>query len=402
MIKFKERLLKMRIYIILFLTLIHLQAIEMTDYRTIYGNYDEAYLNGTLKASTGNQEQNSYDLLLNASTRTIYTTAPYSIDFTVKGDAGFSQGEDKNSTKKRLYNLSSSLRYDQYLDYDNLFIYGGGDLGYRKQQQLERADEIFFKIGLGMGYGRVYNATPLAVALRVVEELKKYKVIYTDLSDIYLLKLAKIIGTKDNYVSQYGLENYKKYWFSDMEKLFKKAKVSYQEHLGAIGILKMDEVIEIEKILGRFHGWKIRGGVGEVISNYEEGRGTKNTTADMEFSYGLPMGYEGQYIENALLSKNLYDSKPIDFRFENFMSYTYEITDLIDWESKWSLNFERYHKGEYVLRNKISLGFRYYLANSLTFDTTISMSKIKGTNGNYVQTDEWDGDFFMGVRYRLR
>jgi len=392
----------MKIFILLFLSILSLQAIEMTDYRTIYGHYDEAYINGSLKATTGNQEQSAYDLLLDANTRTIYTTAPYSIDFKAKGDIGLSQGEDKNSSQKKLYNLSTSLRYDKYIVYDDLFIYGGGDFGYRKQQQSTKADNLFSKVSLGIGYGRVYNATPLAVALRVVEELKLYKVIYKDLSDIYLLKLAKIIGTRDNYRSKYGADNYKKYWFLDMEKLFKEAKVSYQEHLGAIGILKMDEVIEVEKIAGRFHGWKIRGGVGEIISNYEGDSGSNSSTADVEFSYGLPMGYEAQYIETAILFKNLYNSKDIDFTFDNHMSYTYEITDLIDLEDSWSVTYEKYNQGESVLKNKISVGLRYYLANMLTFDTTISMSKTDGTNGNSVETKDWDGDFFMGVRYRLK
>ena len=391
----------MRIFILFIFSIMSLSAIEMTDYRTIYGQYDEAYINGSFKATTGNQEQTAYNLFLDANTRTIHSTALYSIDFKAKGDLGLSQGESNNSSKKKLYDLYSALRYDKYLDYDNLFVYGGGDLGYRKQQLSDRADNLFSKIGLGIGYGRVYDATPLAIALRIVEELKKYKVIRTNLSDIDLLKLAKIIGTKDNYLSKYGIENYKKYWFLDMEKLFRESEVSYQENLGAVGILKIEEIIEIEKIAGRFHGWKIRGGAGQIISNYQSD-GDGSTTADMEFSYALPLGYASQYIETALLSKNLYNTKPLDFTFDNYMSYTYEVTDLIDWESSWDLNIQKYHKGENVIKNKISLGFRYYLANSLTLDTTVSMSKIDGTNGNNIETEDWDGDFFMGVRYRLK
>jgi len=84
------------------------------------------------------------------------------------------------------------------------------------------------------------------------------------------------------------------------------------------------------------------------------------------------------------------------------MNYTYEITDLIDWETAWDLDFEKYNMGENVIKNRVSIGLRYYLANSLTIDTTISMSKINGSNGNSIETDEWDGDFFMGVRYRLK
>lgn len=390
----------MRKFILFFILIIDMKAIEMTDYRVIYGQYDEAYINGSFKATSGNQEQTGYDLLLNANTRTIYTTAPYSFEFLAKGDTGLSQGEDKNSSNKNSYKVFTSLRYDRYLDYDNLFIYGGGDIGYKKEQEADDPDDLFAKVGIGVGYGRVYNATPLAVALRIEEELKAYKIIYKDLEDIDILKLAKIIGTKDNYLSKHGLENYKKYWFLAMEEVFREAEVSYQEHLGAIGILKMEEVIEIERVAGRFHGWKIRGGVGQVLSSYNGEN--ESTTIDAEFSYGLPIGYQAQYVENALLSKTLDNTKAIDFTFTNYMSYTYEITDLIDWENSWSFDFEKYHEGEDLLKNKISAGFRYYLANNLTVDSTISMSKTNGTNGNSIETPEWDGDFFMGVRYRLK
>ena len=164
-------------FTLFFLLINSLQAIEMTDYRIIYGEYDEAYINGSFKATTGNQEQSSYDTLLNANTRTIYTTALYSFDFNAKGDLELSRGEDKNSTEKSSYHSSTSLRYDRYLDYDNLFIYGGGDLGYQKEQSSTKADEVFSKLGLGIGYGRVYNSTPLAVAIRIVEELYHYQVL---------------------------------------------------------------------------------------------------------------------------------------------------------------------------------------------------------------------------------
>ena len=84
------------------------------------------------------------------------------------------------------------------------------------------------------------------------------------------------------------------------------------------------------------------------------------------------------------------------------MSYTYEVTDIIDWEMRWNLSYDKYHKGDNIIKNRATLGFRYYLANSLTLDTTISLNKINGTNGNYVNTPEWNGDLFIGVRYRLK
>ena len=387
-----------KLLLLLLLTEIH--AIEMTDYRTIYGKYDEAYINGSVHGSTGNQDQDSYDIKLQANTKTIYTTALYSFEFTAEGNGDFSQGEDSNVSSKKAYDFYTTTRYDKYIDYDQVFIYAGTDLGYRQRATADTADDTFIKISNGLGYGRMYEATPLAITLRIVEVLKEYEVIKDDLTDVQMLNLAKVIGIKDDYVGKYGEVNYKTHWFKDIEKVLIDSNLLVDGKLGAVGVIKIQEIIEIEKIAGRFHGWKIRGGVGQILSSYD-GK-NKTTTVDAEIAYGYPIGYESQYTENAHISKNMDTTKAIDYRAENNMKYTYEASDLVDWETSWDLTFDAYRKGDSILNNRISTGFRYYLANNLTVDSTISLEKTDGSNGNIKETKEWDGDLFIGVRYRLK
>jgi hypothetical protein len=384
--------------VLLLLTEVH--AIEMTDYRTIYGKYDEAYVHGTLHSTTGNQEQTGYDLKLQANTKTIYTTAPYSFEFTAEGNTNFTQSEDKNVSNTKAYDLFTTTRYDKYLDYDETFMYTGTDLGYRKVATSDNSDKAFLKISTGLGYGRMYDATPLAITLRIMEELKEFDVIKKSLNDIQMLDFAKVIGTKNDYISKYGEIDYKTYWFRDIEEILIDAGVLTYAALGAVGVIKIEEIIEIEKIAGRFHGWKVRAGIGQILSSYDGEN--ESTTIDAEFSYGLPIGYEAQYTENAHISKNLDNTKPINFQFENNMQFTYEISDLIDWENSWDLGIDFFHEGDNIMYNRLSTGFRYYLANNLTLDTTISLEKTDGTNGNIIETKEWDGDLFIGVRYRLK
>ena len=375
-------------------------AVKMTDYRVIYGQYDEAYINGSFNLESGNQDQVSYDLELDANTRTIFTTAPYAFEFFAQGSSNFSQTEDKNSSTQKAYSIFTATRYDKYLNYKNLFIYSSNDLGYRKQKEAEEADDALVKIGLGVGYGRVYNATPLALTLRIIEELNKYRIINGQLSDVQMLKLAKIIGIKSDYISKYGNVEYKKFWFADMEKVLQNANILPNNVLGTFGVIKMTEVIEIEKISGRFHGWKVRTGAGQTLSSYDGE--SESTTIDGEFSYGLPIGYQAQYIERAHIGKNLDTSASLDFELTNNMSYTYEITDLIDWENIWNISYDKYYEGEDVIKNEFSTGFRYYIANNLTIDSTLNLQKIDGTNGSSIETPEWDTSVFMGVRYRLK
>ena len=385
---------------VLFLTN-SVSAIEMTDYKIIEGTYKEAYINGALTVEGGNQDKTSYNGHIDANAKSIYTTAPYSIEYGVTANSDFFRGSsDKNGSEKG-YDTTAYGRFDKYLNNDDTyFLYGSTDLGYRKSATANDADDPFVKIGAGVGYGRMYDATPLAVAIRIVEDLKAYKIIKNPVSDKGMLALAEVIDLEDEYESKYGFNDYKKYWYTDMEKALKKSGAIEADSVGTFGIVRINEIIELEKISGRFHGWKVRGGLGQIISNYD-GK-SESTTADAEFQYGLPMGYQSQFTERATLSKILDNDEAIDFQLRNTMSYTYEMADRVDWENSWAIGYDKYNQGDDITTNSLSTGFRYYLANRLTFDTTFSLTKTDGTNANSIETPDWDTKFFTGVRYRLK
>jgi len=376
-------------------------AIEMTDYKVVKGTYEEAYVNGALTIKDGNQDQTSYNAHADANFKTIHTTAPYSWELDAIANSNFSKGSTDGDKADDSYDTFFKGRFDKYLKSDDtFFLYGSGDLGYRKQSSANQADDLFSKVGAGAGYGRMYDATPLAIAIRIVEDLTNYKLIKKSISDAGMIALAKVIDLENEYRSKYGFNDYKKYWYSDMEKSLKSSGAIDSDSVGTFGIIRINEIIDLEKISGRFHGWKVRGGLGQVLSNYNGKSGS--TTADAEFDYGLPLGYQSQFRETASLSKILDSNEAIDFQLRNTATYTYELSDRIDWENTWTLGFDKYNAGDDVVSNSLSTGFRYYLANRLTFDTTLSLTKTDGTNGNSVETPDWGTKFFTGVRYRLK
>ncbi len=377
-----------------------LYAIEMTDYKVIEGSYQEAYINGKLTVEDGNQDQTSYNAHTDASFKTINTSAPYSWGLNGTANSDFSKGSTKGDESEDSYDTYLNGNFDKYINNDDtFFVYGSADLGYRKQVTADKADDLFSKVGVGAGYGRMYDATPLAVAIRIVEDLKSYKIIKKPVSDAGMIALAKVIDLREEYISKHGINDYKKYWYADMEKALKSAG-AIEDGVGTFGIVRINEIIDLEKISGRFHGWQARGGLGQILSNYNGESGA--TTAELAFGYGYPIGYQSQFTENASISKILDSNEAIDFQFKNTASYTYELSDRIDWENSWYLGVDKYNEGDDVISNSLSTGFRYYLANRLTFDTTLSLTKTDGTNGNSVETPDWSTTFFTGVRYRLK
>jgi len=60
-------------------------AIEMTDYKVVDSLYQNAYINGKLNVDSGNQDQTSYNLHLNANAEIVKSTLPYSWDLRFDG-----------------------------------------------------------------------------------------------------------------------------------------------------------------------------------------------------------------------------------------------------------------------------------------------------------------------------
>ena len=71
-------------------------ALCIEDYKVIEGTYQDAYLNGSLNVKNGNQDKTSFNSHIDAKSRYIYNTAPFSwqINGVVAGD--WSRGGSEN------------------------------------------------------------------------------------------------------------------------------------------------------------------------------------------------------------------------------------------------------------------------------------------------------------------
>ncbi len=198
----------------------NLYSVDITDYKVVDSYYQDAYLNGNLNVNSGNQEQTSYDLHIDANFKTLQSTLPYSWDLEVIGNSDFNRGENEEDDSQESYNTIANAHFDKYIDgNEKLFVYGATKLGYQKVATADDADDPYVKVGAGLGWGRVYNATPLAKALRIVEDLIKYKIINKDLSKKAYINLAGVIDRQDEFKANIALLNIK-YWYEAMEKVF--------------------------------------------------------------------------------------------------------------------------------------------------------------------------------------
>jgi len=375
-----------------------LNAIEITDYKIIEGTYENAYVGGQLNINNGNQDQTSYDASGTVSYDNIYTTAPFIWNLAVDGIANVSQGPNSGDESQSFYDTSLNTDINKYLKNDDTtFVYGSTAMEYLKSATADDGDDAI-NVGVGMGYGRMYVATPLAKALRIVADLREHKIINKDLSDESIMALAKVIHVENEYISKYGNREYKQYWYTDMEKALQSSGAIGKEGLGAFGTVRIADVLEIQRPYDRIHGWMVKGGLGQDLTNF---KGLdKETTVDALVDYALPIGYQAQFRNTAILRKSLDDKTTSDYTLDNVLSYTYELSNTIDWQNAWLLGYTKGANGvEDVTTNTLSSTFRYYLANNLDLTSTLSIGK---TDGGVNETKDWGTSFVTGVQYRLR
>ncbi|MBU1666862.1 hypothetical protein KKC13_00440 [bacterium] len=373
-------------------------AIEMTDYKVVEGTYQNAYVGGQLQVNSGNQDQTSYDAAGTVSYDNIYTTAPFIWNLTADGIANVSKGPNNGDESQSSYDTQLNTDINKYLNNDDTtFLYGSTGIAYNKSATADNGDDAI-NVGAGMGYGRMYVATPLAKALRIIEDLREHKIIDKSLSDESIMALAKVIHVEDEYISKYGSREYKQYWYTDMEKALKESGAIGEEGLGAFGTVRIADVLDVQRPNDRLHGWMVKGGLGQDLTNFNGL--DKETTADAIFDYALPIGYQSQFRNTAMFRKSLDDKTTSNYTFDNTLAYTYELSNTIDWENAWLLGFTKGDNGvEDVTTNTLSSTFRYYLANNLDLTSTLSLGK---TDGGLYETKDWGTSFTTGIQYRLK
>lgn len=369
-------------------------AIEITDYLDPDSSYEEAFVFGQFNSKSGNQERNSYDLILKGNYEKNYSSLPRSWRFLLDGSADISRGSAHADEQQEQVFANAHANIDNYFRSRHpLFWFGSGDLGY-----LDDAEGELIKLGSGIGYGRVINATPLAKFLRVEDELREHGVVLGKISAQGYLDLARIIAREDEFRSRYGSDEYKSHWFEAVEGLLQAIGVLKTGHLGALGALQMNRVLSDEVIRIRKHGWLLRAGIGFIVQNYQGEKG--DPSLDLGWEYARPHGYKGQFINTLSYSRILADhSSQI---LKNDMSYSWEISDRIDWENQWRIVLGKADgDNRDITSNTLSSTFRYYITNRFSADATVSAIGVEDDiDGN--DNDETDIATFIGMRYRLK
>ncbi|MGQ7844431.1 hypothetical protein ACUNV4_08145 [Granulosicoccus sp. 3-233] len=373
-------------------------ALELTDFTDPDTEYDEAYVDFTANANDGNQDQVSYDALLNGFYNRQESTRERVLNYRFDANYDASRGPNSDDDTQDDYGAGIGINADTYFSdsNENLFWFGSADYAF---QDSAEDDNAGFTVGIG--YGRVWNATPLAKALRIQQSLQEYGQLSGDLSDDGAGELANIIAREDEYRAREGADTYRGVWYSEMEEILQREGLLTADTLSALGAVKMDDVLFDEPISARRHGWLARAGVGIQISDFS-GTVDSDPKFRFELEYAKPYGLTGQLLETAVYEPIFGDDTV--HRLSNRLSYTYEVSDRIDWLNSWNLSFQQADDDDDTrfVSNTLTSTFLYHLTNELDLGLTLAANDVDvrpdATNGD----DEVNKSAVLGLRYRIK
>ncbi|MBD3162428.1 MAG: hypothetical protein GF346_08760 [Candidatus Eisenbacteria bacterium] len=373
-------------------------AISLTDYTFPKSTSQQAYLNGIFNTAGNSADSTEvgYNFAGSASYLLDYRSLPFSYNLDVLGNFSVAKSTIEDSESEEAYFLRMTTVADKYLrDDSNLFGFGGGRLEYRKLASQEDADDPRIDLEVGVGYGRTINATVLKQAIRINEDFLKYQVISGDIPDNALLELAQVIEKEGEYRSRHGNVEYRKYWFEDMEQIVRDAGVLTGQNLGAIGILRIQEVLA-EPTAQRWHGWVARAGVGVQVSDFDGESG--DPTLSARFDWTRPVDIKLQLSNRASFFTVLEDD-PV-YQIADEFRVDYEVSNRIDWYNSATLNYDipTMDGLENILRLNLKSTYIFYIENQLSLNPEFQYQFIDDGLGD----SEWNWAILGSVTYRLK
>lgn len=399
-------------------------ALSLEDYTVANSAYDEAYISGSLNANepAGDDanERLGYNYSLNADYQKTFSTLPRSWSYGVTLDAGGTKSDQKTSTvstttidpvtAEETTTLSTvpnnsdndwGIKADGVIDtyfhqssYPKAFWFGQGQFESRDSRT---EDDVSATIGLG--YGRVYNATPLAKVIRIVEELNNEGLLTGPIPDSIALEAAEIIDREQEFKSKFGADEYRPDFYAAIEAAIARSGSIRDGKLGALGAITMDDVLEDEPISVRKHGWVVRAGAGFQASDLS-GIADNDPKLLFEWEYAKPYGYKGQFI-NTLSYEPVFGDNTIQV-INNEMTYSHEVSDMIDWTNSWRMSFSD-NENEETTTHVLNTRYSFDLGNSLDYYVGLNLSQTD-TDPNATGSIGDDPAITMtsGFNYRLR
>jgi len=315
-----------------------------------------------------------------------YESLPFAYSIDLIGSASFRRDTQRDElvgdAQSNLLTRVKKYRRDE----GSFFAFGETDLDLDENNDRPGLDAT-----IGVGFGRFINATALRKAVRIEDFLLDEGIISERLPKESMIELGHIIEKEGEYRDLYG-DRYQNYWYEDMQNEIQKSR-KVLGSIGAIGVLRMQEVLEKERINERFYGWDLSAGVQLEVLTPITGEPRDDPAFSMGVRYSRPISWNTQI--NTDFSINTPFNGEFGRRYDIGWQtdFIYEITNKINMNLVHLLSLSKKEDEKAKHDNIGTFGFNFFIENKINLNAAFVMRKD--------ETDPWRISFTSGLSYRI-
>lgn len=357
------------------------QNVKVTDYQVPISSAKILRFNGGFNWQQTNKDGEVFGRNSNANGNLtfnyFYSSLPYAwfLDINAVGE----KINDKYS-----HDVLISPRIQKYLWLDRDWF------GFVKVnlQHKNTYNQIYSDIYAGYGYGRFIDATALAKAVRIEEHLIKENVIGGYLPKETMIKIANIIEREQEYIGIYGA-TYETKWYNDIEDAIMDSGLMLGDRVGAIGILRIQQVLKgiNERVNNHSYGWDASMGVNYVISTNNKYNIRPSPSLTLGGRYSYPITWRNQ------VNARLDILTPIDstffkqFSLRGSVEYIYELSNKINFVTIYTIDYLKQPDTDALVIQSLRPGFLFYLENQIYLSITANLDKSSVNRTTVMRTN---------------
>lgn len=380
------------------------QELKITDYDVPVSRSHQLYVTGNiLQQETGVFNYNDYrweQYGLAGALESFYHSPLFA--WQVIAGGGIAWAKQAHQSLKFAENASAAATFRRYLNGRGLF-FGGANLQAYWSHDDHRPN---LDLGASVGLGRTIEATVLARAIRIDDFLLKEGILNQHLPPETQLELAALIDREGEFKMQYG-DTYPVWWYAEMDRLIAAAAALPDGSVGPIGLLRIREVLEQERIQRRAHGWTAEAGITVPVTQaYTSDPGEAAPFVGATFA--RPLGLKHQVIGEVRAVGETGHALGDYFTFKAVFNYVFELSNRVD------VVFTRTYIKERALRefgstgdiehgrhqNRVAITAYYYVENSISirFGGALEHRFVWDTLGRYRERADrtWNIDLSIG------
>ncbi len=348
------------------------QKISVTDYQVPVSTADRLFIDFSMNhAATGSTITTSTGSIGSVYNR-FYDSLPFGYSIDIIGSGLVDRNIEKQAYKTD-YHADGDARVKKYLMQNhkslrNLF----GSVRFNSNMRRDY-DQPASAVTVGLGYGRLIEATALAKAVRIETFLIREGELRDHLPKAAILEISKIINREREYEDRYG-ETYEKEWYDDMEAIMRESGLLKEDALGAVGILRIEEVLEREHIADRFYGWDVTLGSKFDISRPITGENRPPVNLDLSASYARPITWRWQVSERISINTP-FDGLGKAYSSSLSSDISYELSNRVDLRLRHLIRLEKPEAEDTQASHSFGLSFLYYIENNVNLVATQQIEK---------------------------